>query len=253
MRALILWLAMFCGASAMFLYALAGEWKPGYIFGPAILPFLLLTLRFVTARFHRSNWLVRANETGLFTQFRSYLNYQLPADEPTIAFIPYGEILSARLVREGVETPDQSHPGASQTQYLRYIELELSGDTAPLADALQTARSEKAPMEKHWYGSSSTLYQDYPVTMTTPPFFRVRWDVVPRAPKFLEYLGTHIRIAEPISLMQEQHKQLRDLAGRGQIITAIYIARKLHGCSLVEAKEMVRSWSKPRKPVDSGP
>ncbi len=158
LRASILWLAGFCGASAMFLSALAGKWKPGYIVSAALLPFLLLTLRFVTARFHHSNWLVRANEAGVFGQFRSYLNYPLSPDEPTVVFIPYGEILSARLVRERVETPDQSHPDASQTQYLRYIELELSGDAAALADALQTERSEKAPVAKHWYGSSSTLY-----------------------------------------------------------------------------------------------
>jgi hypothetical protein len=77
----------------------------------------------VTARFHPSNWLVRANETGLSAQLRS-------------------------------------HPGATQTEYLRYVELKLSGDTALLADALQTERSEKA---------SSTLYRDYLLSMATPP------------------------------------------------------------------------------------
>jgi hypothetical protein len=32
--ALIVWLGLFCGAAAMFFYALAGKWKPGYVFGP---------------------------------------------------------------------------------------------------------------------------------------------------------------------------------------------------------------------------
>jgi hypothetical protein len=250
MRALIVWLAVFCGAAAMFFYAFAGKWKPGYIFGSAILLFLLPTLRIVTARFHPSNWLVRAIETGIYAKYRSYLNYQLPADEPAVVFISYGEIASTRLVRERVQTPDPSHNGATQTHFLRYIELELSGDTAPLANALQIERSEKAPMEKHWYGSGSTLYQDYPVTMTTPPFLRIRWDVVPRASRFLDCLRPYTRIADPVSLTQdftqlqsisreEQQKQLRDLAARGQLVTAIYIARKLYGSTLVEAKQMV--------------
>src|SRR5579859_3054926 len=152
--ALVLWLAAFCGTAAMLLNAFAGNWKPGYVFGPVALLFLLLFLRFVTARFHPTNWLVRANETGLFAQYRSYLNYQLPADEPSVVFIAYGEIASARLVRERVQTPDPSHYGATQTQFLRYIELELSGDTAPLANALQVERSQKPLMEKRWYGSS---------------------------------------------------------------------------------------------------
>jgi ribosomal protein L7/L12 len=92
--------------------------------------------------------------------------------------------------------------------------------------------------------------------MNVPPFLRIRWNVVPRASKFLGYLGAHTRIAEPVSLMQdftqlqslsldEQQKQLRDLVGRGQIIAAIYIARKMHGCSLAEAKEMVERLRKP--------
>jgi hypothetical protein len=70
LRALLLWLAAFCGDAVMFFSAVAGKWKPGYIFGPALLLFLLLFLRFVTPRFHPSNWLVRANETGLFAQYR---------------------------------------------------------------------------------------------------------------------------------------------------------------------------------------
>ena len=74
--------------------------------------------------------------------------------------------------------------------------------------------------------------------------------MVPRASTFLAYLSAPTRIAEPISLMQdftrlqylsrdEQQKQLRDLAGRGQAMTAIYVARKMYGRSLAEAKEMI--------------
>ena len=245
--ALILWLAAFCGDAATLFNALAGKWKPGYFFGPLVLLFLLLFLRFVTARFHPSNWLLRANESGLSAQYRSYLNFQLPADEPSVVFISYGEIASARLVRERVQTPDMGHPGSTQTQVLRYIELELSGDTAPLEKALQVERSEKPPMQKHWYGSSSIHYNDYPLTMTMPPFLRIRWDVVPRASKFLDYLRPYTKIADPVSLAQSfthlqtlsHEEQLRDLAARGDIIPAIYIARTLYGSSLVEAKKMV--------------
>jgi hypothetical protein len=52
--------------------------------------------------------------------------------------------------------------------------------------------------------------------------------------------------ADPVSLTQdfahlqsisreEQQKQLRDLAVRGQLVTAIYIARRLYGSTLVPA------------------
>jgi len=248
--ALIVWLAGFAGVAAMLFGAYAGKFKPGYIFGPFFALFLLLTLRFVTARFHPSNWLVRMNETGLYVQYRSYLNYQLPADETSVAFISYGEIASARLVRERVRVPDAMQQNATTTQYLRYIELELAGDTTALAKALDSEQSKQAPVEKRWYGSSATLYRDYPARMTAPPFLRIRWDVWPRAKKFLEMLRPCTVIADPISLTEdftrlrylkpeEQQEKLRDLVRRGQVITAVYIARQLHGCGLAEAKQMV--------------
>lgn len=251
-RALIIWLAGFAATAALFFNAYTRKWPPGYFFGSFLLLFVLLTLRMVTARFHPSNWLVRMNEMGIYVQYRSYLNYELPPDDPSVVFLSLGEIASARLVKERVEAPDPAKPGATQTQYLRYIELELSGDTAVLADALSAERGESAPLKKRWYGSSSTLYRDYPVTMTAPPFLRVRWDVVPGARKFLDALRPYTVIADPVSLTQDftqlkalnradQQKKLRELAARGQTITAIYVARKLYGCSLGEAKGLVDS------------
>jgi hypothetical protein len=248
--ALIVWLAGFAVVVLMFFKAHTAKWVPGYIFGPFLLLFLLLTLRFVTARFHSSNWLVRANETGLYVQYRSYLNYELPPDDPSVLFFSYGEIASARIIHERVDTPDWRRQNTLQRQYLRYIELELPGDGKALANALDSEHGEQAPVQKHWYGSSSTLYRDYPVTMATPPFMRIRWNVAPRAKKFLEMLRPYTVIADPISLTEdftrlrylnreEQQEKLRDLIRRGQNMTAVYIARKLYGCSLSEAERMV--------------
>ncbi len=248
--ALIVWLAGFVGVTAMLFNAYTGKFKAGYIFGPFFSLFLLLTLRFVTARFHPSNWLVRTNDTGLYVQYRSYLNYEFPADDPSVVFISYGEIASARLIHERVETPDAMRQNTTQTQYLRYVELELTGDPKALAGALDSEQSEEAPVEKHWYGSSATLYRDYPVTMTPPPFLRIHWNVAPGAKKFLEALRPYTVIADPISLTEDftrlqylnreqQQEKLRDLVRRGQTITAVYLARQLYGCGLTEAKQMV--------------
>jgi flagellar motility protein MotE (MotC chaperone) len=252
LQALIVWLAGFSATAALFFHAYTRKWPPGYIFGSFLLLFVLLTLRMVTARFHPSNWLVRMNEAGIYVQYRSYLNYQLPPDDPSVVFVSLGEIASARLVKERVEPPDPAKPGGTQTQYLRYVELELSGETAPLAKALQDERGEQAPLEKRWYGTSSTLYRDYPLTMIAPTFLRIRWNVVPGARKFLDALRPYTVIADPVSLTrdftrlkslsrEDQQQQLRELAARGQTITAMYAARELYGCSLGEAKEMVDS------------
>ena len=252
LRALIVWLAGLAASAALFFQGYAHRWPPGYIFGSFLGLFLLLTLRFVTARFHASNWLVRMNQTGIYVQYRSYLNYELPGDEPSVVFLSLGEITSARLIRERLETQDPARPGGTQTQFLRYVELEISGDTAPLAQALQAERGESAPMKKRWYGASSTLYRDYPVTMTPPTSVRIHWDVVPGPHDFLESLRPYTVIADPVSVKQdfthlkslsreEQQEQLRQLAVRGQNVTAVYAARQLYGGSLGEAKQMVDS------------
>jgi hypothetical protein len=251
LRALIVWLAGFAASTAFLLHAYTAKWPPGYFFGPFLLLFLLLTLRMVTARFHPSNWLVRVNETGIYVQYRSYLNYQLPANDPSVVFLSFGEIASARLIKERVETPDAAKPGATQTQYLRYVELELSGDPTPLAAALGAELGEQAPPEKRWYGTSSTLYRDYPVAMSGPASVRIHWDVVPGAQTFLDALRPYTVIADTVSLTQaftqlkslsrEDQQKLRELVARGQNITATYAARKLYGCSLGEAKQMVDS------------
>jgi hypothetical protein len=259
LRALIVWLAGFAAATAFLFHAYTKKWPPGYFFGSFLLLFLLLTFRMVTARFHPSNWLVRMNDAGIYLQYRSYLNYELSADDPSVVFLSLGEIASARLIKEKVTTPDAMKPGASQTQYLRYIELELSRDTAPLAEALQAEHGEQAPLKKRWYGTSSTFYQDYPVTLTAPTFLRIHWDVVPGARRFLAALRPYTVIADPISLTQDfthlkslsredQQKQLRELAARGQTIAATYAAHKLYGGSLGEAKQMVDSLQENKTP-----
>jgi hypothetical protein len=245
----IVWFAGLAAVVAMFYKAYTAHWIPGYIFGPFILLFLLLSVGFVTARFHPSNWLVRTNQTGLYIQYRSYLNYELPPDDPSVVFLSYGEIASARLIHQRVDTPDISRQNTTQRQYLRYIELELSGDTQALAGALDAEHSEQAPVKKRWYGSSSTLYRDYPVDLTGP-FLRIRWNVVPGTKRFVEMLRPYTVIAEPVYLKEDfstlkyldrakQEEKLRELLHRGQNMTAIYIARKLYGSSLADAKHMV--------------
>lgn len=250
LRALVAWLAGLGASTALLVHAYWGKWPPGYLFGAFLLLFVLLTRGMVAARFRSSNWLARLKEAGIYLHYRSYLNYPLPADSPSVVLLSFGEIASARLVKERVRTPDPDTPGATQIRFLRYVELELSGDATPLAQALQAERAGQAPMKKRWYGTSSTLYHDYPLAMPTPTCVRIRWDVVPGARKFLEALRPYTVIADPVSLTQDftklrslsredQEKQLRDLAVRGETIIAIYAAQKLHGCSLGQAKEIV--------------
>lgn len=248
LRALVFAVVALGGAGALLFRAVSAHWKPGYYLAAVILFFGLFLKRMVTARFHPSNWLVRMNDTGLFIQLRSYLNYHLPAQDLTVVFLSYGEIRSARRVRESARVSDSQ--GKNATQVRHYIELELAGDIQPLAKALQAELAEKAPSEKRWYGSSSTLYQDHPVRMLSAPFLQLRWQVVPRAAKFLDALRPYTTIADPVSVSEdfvhlealgteEQKKRLRELKERGDSVAAIYMARRIYGCGLEQAHSIV--------------
>jgi len=221
LRAVLVWLAGVGLAASLLVHAVVTTWPPGYIFGVPLL-------------------------------YRSYLNYEMSAEIPSVVMLSLGEIASAHLVKERVETPDPMKPGSIQVQWLRYVDLELSGDDAALVQALQAERAAPAPVRKHWYGSSSMLYRDYPLSICEPGVLRIHWNVTPSAQKFLNALRPYTGITDSVSLSQdfhhlktlgpqEQRAKIRELAARGDTMTAVYIARKLYGGSLGQAKQMVDS------------
>jgi len=157
-----------------------------YYVGAIVLLGLLTLQRYVTARFRATNWLARLDASGMYVQFRSYLNYALSDVDETVVFIGYQEIRSARLVIEHTTFGDAERHRA--TKITRYVELDVTADVTALAKALSVERARSAPSEKHWYGTSRTLYNDYPVQVERPSFVRVRWAATPRASKFVEAL-----------------------------------------------------------------
>lgn len=238
------------GLCALILYRRWPAPRVSYFISAAIILLLLALNRFVTARFHPANWLVRIGDEGLFLHLRSYLNDHLPAEDPTVAFVAFSDIRSARLLRERVETRNADN--SAQYQYVRYVEFELAVDPAPLVNAIATECGRSAVPEKRWYGTSSTLYRDYPVLMQSPPFLRVKWEAVPSATSFLEAIRQRVPIAEPIKLRddlanlqnlgrQQQDEQLRRLDQRGDTMTAVYMARKLYSFDLTAAVNYVNA------------
>ena len=249
-RASLLLVIVLGGGLTLLFRSVAAQWKLGYYIGGVVLLFASLMRRFVTARFRPSNWLARMTDTGLLIQFRSYLNYHLPADDLTVVSLSYDEIKSARSVRESAKVLDARGGAANEIRH--YVELELSGDIQPLAKALQAELVEKAPVEKRWYGASSTLYGDHPVRLSPSPYLRLRWQVVPPANVFLEALRPHARIADPASTAEdlahlqalsrsEQERRLRELKARGENVAAIEMARRIYGCGIEQARTIVEA------------
>ena len=229
-------------------HAYTAAWKPGYYIVAAIVLFLDLMRRFVTARFRSSNWLVRLNDLGVYVQFRSYLNYHLPAEDLTVVFIPFGEIRSARLIKERVTVPDPQGQNRTQTQYLRHVELELAGDVTQLSSALDAERGEQAPQEKHWYGRSSTLYQDYPVRMESRRFcgFTGRW--FPALTNFLMRCVLTPRLPIQSRLLRTflTYNRSAAMSSRNNCVNSLLAVRRSTRFT-PRASSMVAAWPKQKK------
>ena len=252
-RAVVLALGVCCSAAAVVLVDWAGRRSSAYYIAYYVSAVLLLSIlmmrRFLLARLRPSNWLAWLAIDGVFIHFRSYLNYRLPAEDLTVVFIGYHEILSARSVRERTEIQDQD--GVSvHTRHL--IELELAGDVSPLSKALAMELSKSARREKTWYGYTSTLYKNYPVRMVSAPFLQLEWQVVPGATTFLDALRPYTTIAPPVEVSEdfahvdslareEQEERLRELDRRGRTIAAVHMARRLYGYDLNQAKTFVEN------------
>lgn len=225
-----------------------------YIAGVLLISTLVMH-KLILARFRPSNWLVRMGNAGLFLQFRSYLNYHFSEADQTVVFIPYHETRSASLVDERIEVPyrdlDRPLSEKSTERRRRLVEIELSGDTAPLARAISAERARRPP--------NATLYKDYPVRMSSPTRVQVEWSITPRAEVFLDAMRRHTSITTPVDKRRdfgrlaglarhEQEAQLQELIDAGQTIDAIYIARKLYSYDLPQARDYIENLRSRRVP-----
>jgi hypothetical protein len=240
---------------------LNNTWIPYYIAGVIIVT-LLIFHNLVTARFRPTNWLVRMTDDGLFIKFRSYLNYRFSDQDPTVVFICYSEISSAKLVKERQAIPDRDggNRRATTIRTRRFIDLELAGNSEQLANAL--ASESKRVLAKPTEGGSSvsTRYQHLPVQLATPNLLRIEWGVVPNAQTILDALTRHTLVEHSTAVSknfvnldglsrEEQESRLLELAQSGDMIGAVTMARTLYAYDLATAKNFVESLVvKPAKP-----
>ena len=226
---------------------------PAYFISAFIVVCLLIFQKVVTARFRPTNWLVRMTDNGLFIKFRSYLNFRFPDQDLTVIFVPYSDIRSAKQVKERQQLPSQNGRawGAPTVRTRRFIDLELAGNSEPLAAAL--AHETKRVFAKLADGgaNASARYQHLPVKLAGS-VLRIEWDVVPSARSLLDALTRHTLVQPPTESSKnfadleglgrkEQEARLLELAESGDIIGAVALARQLYSYDLTTAKQFVDS------------
>lgn len=224
----------------------------GYYIAAVIVAALLIYQKAFTARFQPSNWLVRMTDNGLFIKFRSYLNCHFTADDHVVVFLPYSEIVAAKLVHEvqRIADRDDNNRPIETTRKRRLIELEIAGDSRQLAIAI--ASEQDTVLAKSRIGSErpSTRYHHFPVRLPTMKRLVIEWGVVPKAQVFLDALTRHTLVLKEESTTtnltigaeadrEEQERRLLELVENGQKLVAISEARRLYAYSITEAQEFI--------------
>lgn len=170
----------------------------------------------------RSNWMLATARDGLYLNLRSYLNHHLEGEHPTVAFLDWSTIATARRV---VETHVARCGDRPRRYRLKWLELEVADDTARLADAVARERALEAPETSFLGIRSRTKHHHVPVFVPAPGFVRVEWRRGMRAA-----LAEHTEMQADVDVdldeaLREPEALLRALAQRGQRMAARKVAR----------------------------
>ena len=187
-----------------------------------------------------TNWIVKTTDEGLYLNLRSYQNRHFPDDAPTIAFLRYAEIASARAVRESYE---RGLDGERSTHNLGWLELRLADvDTRELAECVQRERTRQGP-ERRCLGIRGRTRSNH-VPVLVPAVGIVRIERVSRA--LLREFGRRVRLEEPrrvdLDLPEGRglEQRVRDFLARGERFGALELVRRERNLSLTAAHDWVR-------------
>jgi hypothetical protein len=240
-----------CAAGALKAWTVSA-WIGTVLLGWCALWFGLFTLianKVWRSRRRPTNWLVRVNVDGPLIQYRSYLNHHFPAEERTVAFVPFSEIAWARAHRVERNMPESADEDT--TRGYRYVELQLSDDDArTFADEIEQERRRSGPERLRWFGRTRSKSSHYPVQVVRGSLLRMDWSVRPKAPGFLAEIGAFVAIHSAIGSdvdfrrieemsAQEQEQHLFELLETGDRINATKIVRRLYNLDTTKAVQFL--------------
>lgn len=215
----------------------------------------LVFLSSALAALKKSNWTLRATPEGLCLKLRNYSDHALSAADPIVAFIPKREIRALQFMGQKTRmVTDPDFPEDNHVHKEEWLEVALYGDDLALVEAaLIKERSRKGPtwikgVTANAKGSDIKLLNETSV-------IRVDWKTrktrltpsIREAEAILNSLyrtETEEAVEEaPLLTLSkdEQEYRLREMVRRGDALGATTLVREIHGLSLTEAHQYVKS------------
>ncbi len=243
--AILAWVLAGIGAAAGFALVVRGAGRSVHglewiVVGPLFFlcgSVLLLLVRggigAFAASLRETNWTLGVARDGVYLNVRSYLNAVANDPSPTVAFVPFSEIASARKV---VERWDLQGRRERTTRWDAFLELSIAGaDTTPLDEAVRAEAARPAPERSFLGVRVRTKVLDRPVFVDAPGIVRVRWKR-----GMLSALEGRVRIEGKRKVRMGSGSDLvPDLVRRGDRLAAIAAVRAQGAKNLAEARSLV--------------
>lgn len=202
-----------------------------------------------------SNWLVIHRPGELIVKFRSYQNHHFDRNDLVAVRLKAGEIRGVRSAEQWRETLDHDSDRVKVKEVYLYLQL-AEEPPEDLERLIREERLRKGPETGRWVRGRTT-YRHYPVDLLPGGLLRLNWaGVVPGLKEAETVLGRSLSVlpsgvpADLPEIPRDSLEEVRDMAMRGETIGAASLARRILGCSLAEAYDVVDQLLKqPNKPI----
>jgi hypothetical protein len=202
-----------------------------------------------------TNWLLAVGPDRMMIKFRSYLNPQLPADDPQVILLPFSEVEAAQITKQKI-TCEAARSEGPTTEHHTYLDLLIRGqDLQPLRESLKYERTAKVTKDRI-ICKTSTKAVHYPVSVPDDRTIRIQWrcpssHIVPGVRKVVDVLvrqRVNVRAMERqvkdytkagLAKGKESEAKILELAEKGKTIAATRLASKVYNYNTTEAKQFV--------------
>ena len=233
---------------------------PFYVFIlSGVLPalFSIMCFRHCAKAMSPTNWLLAIGPDRVLIKFRSYLNTQLPEEDPQVVSLSFSEIEAAQITKEKIRYY-RSQGNSKTTEYQTHFDLHIKTDSLqPLRERLRYERSVKTYKDSGIY-KSSTKARHYPVSVPEDKIIRIHWRcsgsfVTGGIKKAADLLARNHVIIKPVQrkisdfttkAVQDGAKagdKILELAESGNIIAATKLAKRVYNYDTTQAKKFVDS------------
>ncbi len=202
----------------------------------------------------RTNWLFAVGPDRVLIKFRSFLNADLPEDDPQVISLSLPEIESAQITTLRLRYPGSENK--TTTEFQKYLDLFVKPDNLQqLKERLKYERAAKVTIQTR-IGKKSSKSHHYPVSVVDNKVIRILWKspsshVKPGIEKVVNLLDRQRVTINPTQSRAKNYTQsavekgagadekILELAKQGKDIAARRLTQQVYGYDMKQARKFI--------------